>query len=337
MRTRRLGNSGLLVSEIALGTMVFGEASGRGTPPEEAVRIINAFVEAGGNHFDLANVYAGGRSEEIVGEALKGRRADAILATKVRWPMGAGPNHAGLSRRHICDAVEASLKRLHTDVIDVFYMHGWDALTPLEESLRTFDDLLAAGKVRYIGVSNFAAWQVMKGLGLSDKRGWAKFIAAQYQYSLVVRDIEEEITPLCLSEGVSLVPWGPLGGGFLSGKYRPDHRPTGADEGRIATTPEAWEESWENRATDRNWRVLKAVQDVVARHPGATSAQVALAWLLAQPAVASVVAGARTLAQFEANIRAAALELSPEDLRTLEQASAVPKAYPARSVNLTAR
>jgi len=336
MQYRRLGNSGLLVSELALGTMVFGEQSDRGTPEDQALRLVDAYLAAGGNHFDLANVYAGGRAEEIVGKALKGRRADAVIATKVRWPTGAGPNQAGLSRRHIYDALEASLRRLDTDVIDVFYMHGWDAFTPLEESLRAFDDLVTAGKVRYIGVSNFAAWQTMKALGLSDRNGWARFVGAQYQYSLVVRDVETELTPLCVAEGVSLVPWGPLGGGFLSGKYKAGDRPA-PGAGRIASTPDEWEESWARRATDANWKTLAAVEAVAAAHDGATPAQVSLAWLLAQPAVASVVIGARTPEQLAGNLAAAELRLSAAELTTLDTVSKTPASYPARAVNTVSR
>ena len=336
MQYRRLGNSGLLVSELALGTMVFGEQSSRGTHEDEARHLVEAYLAAGGNHFDLADVYAGGRSEEIVGKALKGRRADAVIATKVRWPTGSGPNQAGLSRRHINDALEASLRRIGTDVIDVFYMHGWDAFTPLEESLRAFDDLVTAGKVRYVGVSNFAAWQTMKALGLSDSRGWARFIGAQYQYSLVERGVETELTPLCVAEGVSLVPWGPLGGGFLSGKYKAGARP-GAAGGRIGATPDEWEESWVRRATDANWRTLAAVETVAEAHSGATAAQVALAWLLAQPAVASVVIGARTTDQLASNLAAAALTLTAEELATLNAVSKPPAPYPARAVNVVSR
>ncbi len=336
MQYRRLGNSGLLVSELALGTMVFGEASDRGTPETEAKKLIDAYVEAGGNHFDLADVYAGGRAEEIVGASLGARRADAILATKARWPMGSDPNKVGLSRRHICEALEASLRRLRTDYIDVYYMHGWDALTPLDESLRAFDDLVTAGKVRYIGVSNFMAWQVMKSLGLSDRNGWARFIAAQYQYSLIERGIEAELEGLCASEGVGLVPWGPLGGGFLTGKYQRGARPDGAT-GRIGTTPDEWEESWAHRATDANWRTLDAVQAVAAAHPGATPAQVSLAWLLAQPIVSSVVIGARTIEQLRGNLAATEMKFTTDEIKALTSASAVRQPYPARAVNLTAR
>ena len=221
-------------------------------------------------------------------------------------------------------------------MIDVFYMHGWDAFTPLEESLRAFDDLVTAGKVRYIGVSNFAAWQTMKALGLSDGKGWVRFVGAQYQYSLVVRDVETELTPLCLAEGLSLVPWGPLGGGFLSGKYKAGNRP-GASEGRIGSTPDEWEESWARRATAANWRTLAAVEAVADAHPGVTPAQVSLAWLLAQPAVASVVIGARTTEQLASNLAATAVTLTAEELATLDAVSKPPVPYPARAVNTVSR
>ena len=224
-----------------------------------------------------------------MGRALRGRHGQVVLTTKVRWPTGTGPNDAGLSRYHIQQSVEVSLRRLQTDTIDVLYLHGWDALTPLEESLRAFDDLVVVGKVRYIGVSNFKAWQVMKALGLSDQHGWMRFIAAQYQYSLVVRDIESEFLDLCTGEGLGLVPWGPLGGGFLSGKYRAGQRPISPTEGRLAATPDAWEEAWSRLATEQNWRILAIVEAVIAAHPGSTPSQVAIAWLLTRPAVASVI------------------------------------------------
>ncbi len=330
MDYRRLGNSGLLVSELALGTMIFGEPGERATPPGEAARMVHRFLEAGGNHIDTANVYAGGRSEEIVGQALRGRRQGVVLATKVRFATGEGPNEVGLSRRHILRAIEDSLQRLQTDYIDLLYLHSWDPLTPLDETLWACDDLVRAGKVRYLGVSNFKAWQMMKALALSVRHGWARFIAAQYQYSLVVRDIEHEFVDLCQSEGVGLAPWGPLGGGFLSGKYRPDQRPQSSEEGRLATTPDHDEEAWSRRATEGNWRILEAVDGIAVDHPGATHAQVALAWLLAQPAVDSVILGARTLAQLEDNLEAAALELSPNELARLDAASASEPPYPYR-------
>lgn len=337
MKYRKLGNSGLLVSELALGTMIFGEQSERGTPPDEAERMIHRFLEAGGNHLDVANVYAGGRAEEIVGHAVRGRREQIVLTTKVRWPMGTGPNDVGLSRYHIQNSVEASLRRLQAETIDVLYMHGWDPLTPLEESLRACDDLVSAGKVRYIGVSNFKAWQVMRALGLSERHGWARFIAAQYQYSLVMRSIETEFLDLCQTEGLGLVPWGPLGGGFLSGKYRPDQRPTSATDGRLAAAPDDWEEAWVRRATEHNWQILAAVDAVAAAHPGSTTSQIALAWLLTRPAVSSVIIGARTLKQLDDNLGAADLLLADDEISRLNDVSASPLSYPYRSISTTAR
>jgi aryl-alcohol dehydrogenase-like predicted oxidoreductase len=223
-------------------------------------------------------------------------------------------------------SVDASLRRLQTDVIDLLIAHAWDPLTPLEETLRAFDDLVASGKVRYIGVSNFKAWQLMKALALSDAHGWSRFAAAQYQYSLVERNIEHEISELCLHEGLGLTPWGPLGGGFLSGKYRPGEKP---QEGRLAMMPDETEESWLRRSKDRNWSILQVV-DEVARPHQATHSQVALAWLLQQPAVCSVILGARTQAQLDDNLAAGQLSLSEEELARLSEASEPDDPYPYR-------
>lgn len=330
MKYHPLGKSGLLVSEICLGTMIFGEDSQRSTPPQEAIRMIDCFLDAGGNHIDTANVYADGRSEEIVGQAIKTKRDQVVLATKVRFSMGGGANDEGLSRYHIQQSVHASLRRLQTDVIDLLYMHCWDPITPIEESLRAFDDLVQAGKVRYIGVSNFKAWQLMKALGLSDQNGWARFIAAQYQYSLVERNIEAEFADLCLSEGVGLVPWGPLGGGFLTGKYHRDRKPESAPEGRIAVMEPDTEESWENRDTEQNWQILDVMDEIVISYGSITHPQVAISWLLAQPGVDSVIVGARTLEQLIDNLGATEFEVSTEEIKRLNDASKPPDAYPYR-------
>lgn len=333
MKYKPLGRSGLIVSELCLGTMVFGEDSSRGTDEATAVRMIHRFLDAGGNHVDTANVYAGGRSEEIVGTAIKDRREQVVLATKVRFSMGEGPNDLGLSRYHIISSVEDSLRRLKTDTIDLLYMHTWDPLTPLEESLRTCDDLVTAGKVRYIGVSNFKAWQMMKALGVSDQHGWVRFIAAQYQYSLVERNIDSEFIDLCLNEGVGIVPWGALGGGFLSGKYRRDDRP---EDGRLAMMPDDTEEAWDRRNVANNWRILDVVDDIVTSYDGLTHSQVALAWLLAQPAVDSVLIGVRTEAQLEDNLRAAEAHLSSDGLVRLDEVSALKEGYPYRFLKMYA-
>ncbi|MFP4324297.1 MAG: aldo/keto reductase [Anaerolineales bacterium] len=325
MNNKRLGNSGLYVSDLALGAMLFGEASARSTPETDAIRMMHAYIDHGGNHIDTANVYADGCSEEIIAKALTdGRRQKVTLATKVRF--GTAPETAlgaGLSRRVIMEQVESSLRRLNTDVIDLYYMHGWDPHTPLQESLRAFDDLVQAGKVRYIGVSNFKAWQVMAALGLSDANGWARFITGQYQYSLVVRDIEYEYRSLFEGQGIGCMAWGPLGGGFLTGKYQRHQPPT---EGRIADVAEDVEEAWERRATERNWRIIAAVEQIAAER-GATVPQVALAWLRAQSFVSSVIIGARTLAQFQDNIAAAQMNLTLEELNILNEVSALPDLY----------
>ncbi len=328
MKNNRVGNSGMIVSEFTLGTMLFGEESGRSTPETDAIRMVHAYLDKGGNHIDTANVYADGRSEEIIAKALVGGKRDQVsIATKVRF--GGSPEidlGGGLSRRMIIKHAEESLRRLNSDVIDLYYMHGWDPATPIDESLQAFDDLVRSGKVRYIGVSNFKAWQVMQALGLSGQNGWARMIAGQYQYSLVVRDIEHEYKSLFEQQGVGCMPWGPLGGGFLSGKYRREQAPA---EGRISQSGEDLEESWARRATERNWKILDAVEHI-ARERNATIPQISLAWLKAQPMVSSVIIGARTLAQFEDNIGAADITLDADELETLDAVSALPDLYPYR-------
>lgn len=333
MKYNPLGNSGLLLSEISLGTMIFGEDSSRGTDADTAVNLIHQYLDQGGNHLDTANVYADGRSEEIVGRALQDRRDQVILATKGRFPMGDRPNDQGLSRRHIIQSVEDSLRRLETDYLDLLYMHAWDPLTPIEESLRAFDDLVSAGKVRCLGVSNFKAWQLMKALGISSAHGWLRFTAAQYQYSLVERGIEPEIQDLCLEEGLSLVPWGPLGGGFLSGKYHSGRKP---ESGRLAMMPEESEEAWERRARERNWQILGVMDDIASSYH-LTHPQIALRWLLSRPGVSSVIIGARTADQLEENLHTARLELPEEEIERLSELSAPPLGYPYRFIETYAR
>lgn len=330
MKTKPLGRSGLIVSELSLGTMIFGEEGPRGTPEAEAKRIIAKFLDAGGNLIDTADVYAGGRSERIVGEAVADVRDDVLLASKVRFRTGPGPNDEGLSRAHILRGVHQSLERLGTDYLDLLYVHAWDPVTPLEETLGTLDELVRQGLVRYLGVSNFKAWQLAKAVALQAERGWARFVVGQYQYSLVTRDIEYEFTDLALSEGVDITPWGPLGGGFLTGKYRKGERPSEGD-GRIAHTPEAHEEAWVRRATERNWDIVDAVDEIAENH-GATMPQVAIAWLLAQPWVTSPILGARTLEQLEDNLGATDVQLLPEERFRLEEASALPDLYPYRMI-----
>jgi aryl-alcohol dehydrogenase-like predicted oxidoreductase len=249
-----------------------------------------------------------------------------VLATKVRHRTGDGPNDDGLSRRHLRMAVEASLQRLGTEWIDLLYLHAWDPLTPIEETMEALDDLVRAGKVHYVGISNFSAWQAMKAIGVADAAGLARPVAGQYQYSLLVRDIEWEFAGLFAHEGVGIVPWGPLAGGFLSGKYRKGARPS---EGRIATQPDRDEEAWHRRDTARNWAIVDEV-GAVASEIGATPSGVALAWLLARPAVSSVVIGARTVEQLDENLGAAELSLDDAHLERLDRVSEPDAPYPYR-------
>jgi len=330
MKYNPLGKSGLLVSELCLGAMVFGEDNTRGTDQKTAEKIIHKYLDNGGNHIDTANVYADGRSEQIVGAAIKDHRDRVILATKVRFSMGEKPNDQGLSRYHMLQSVEDSLRRLQTDVIDLLYAHCWDPITPLEETLRAFDDLVASGKVRYIGVSNFKVWQLMKALALSDTHGWVRFIAAQYQYSLVERNIEREFSDLCLSEGLGLTPWGPLGGGFLSGKYQPGDKP---EQGRLSMMADETEEAWHRRANERNWNILQVVDEISKAHQ-ATHSQIAMAWLMRQPAVSSVIMGVRTIAQLDDNLAASQISLTDDELERLDQVSKPEKHYPYRFIEL---
>jgi aryl-alcohol dehydrogenase-like predicted oxidoreductase len=330
MEYRRLGRSGLLVSELALGTMVFGEDGPRAASPEDGTSMIHRFLDAGGNHIDTADVYAGGRSEEIVGKAIKLRRDDVVLASKVRFPMGDGPNDQGSSRHHILSGVDASLRRLGTDHIDLLYLHCWDPITPLDESLRALDDVVTSGKVRYLGVSNYMPWQLATALGMADAMGFHRFVAAQYQYNLITRDIEEDFFDLFEAEGLGLAPWSPLAGGFLAGKYTRGERPA-EDEGRLGSQPDSDEEAWVKRQDDRSWAIDAAVREV-AMDVGSSPAEVALAWVLAQRTVASVIIGARTMGQLESNLAATDVSLGAEHLARLHEASAVAPRYPARFI-----
>ena len=327
-----LGKSGLQVSELCLGTMTFGEETDEVT----ARTMIDLFLEAGGNFVDTADVYGktSGLSEEIVGRALKGRRNKVILATKVFFPTGSRPNDRGLSRIHIMQAVEASLRRLQTDYIDLYYVHCWDGKTALEETLLILNNLVESGKVRYLGVSNFTAWQLMKALSISEKRGWSKFICLQPQYSLVVRDIEREILPLCREEGLGVVVWGPLGGGFLSGKYRRGEKPP--EESRIARAEETWEEAWSRRATEKNFRILDVVGKI-ASSKDKSYAQVALAWVRSQPGITSPIIGARTPEQLKDNLGSVGWELTSEELEALDKVSRLEVGYPYRFIRQSGR
>jgi aryl-alcohol dehydrogenase-like predicted oxidoreductase len=323
MRYGCLGQSGLLVSELCLGTMTFG----READEQASGDMIRRFVAAGGNFIDTADVYSDGISEEIVGRAIRDMRDEIVLATKVCVRMGDGPNDEGLSRKHILKGVEDSLRRLGTDYIDLYQCHAWDATTPIQETLETLSDLVHQGKVRYIGCSNFTGWQIMASGCVSGANGLVGFVSLQPQYSVVERSVEYEVVPACLQQGLGIIPWGPLGGGFLSGKYRRGENPP--EGSRIAGADESWEEAWQRRATEKNWQILQIVGDI-AEETGKTYAQIALNWLLRQPAVAAPIIGARTMHQLDDNLGAVGWELTPEQVRRLDEVSAPPGIYPYR-------
>ena len=283
----------------------------------------------GGNFVDTADVYSNGISEEITGRALKGVRDDVVLGTKVRFPMGEGPNDVGLSRKHIMQGCEDSLGRLGTDYIDLYQVHCWDEATPLEETLSALTDLVRGGKVRYIGVSNFTGWQLMRSLDVSEAQGFERFVSLQPQYSLVERNIEREVLPVCVEEGLGVIPWSPLGGGFLSGKYRRGEEPP--EGSRISEAVESMEEYWDRRATERNWAALDVVGRI-SEETGKSYAQISLNWLLRQDGVSAPIIGARTLEQLEDNIGASGWELSEEQLEELSGASALEDVYPYRFI-----
>ncbi|MNJ39886.1 General stress protein 69 [compost metagenome] len=323
-----LGKSGLAVSRLCLGSMTFGGQ----TDEAESAKMIAAFLDQGGNFIDTADVYTEGRSEEIVGRHIKERRSEVILATKVRMRTSPDVNAFGASRKRIMDGIDASLKRLGTDYIDLYQIHVWDADTPVEETLRALDDLVTSGKVRYIGCSNYLSWQLMKSLGISDVRGYSRYISLQQQYSLINREAERELVSLCAEEKVGIIPWAPLGGGFLTGKYRRGETPT---EGRLGTA-KAGESSWLNRADDKNFAILDTVL-AAAEETGKTPAQVSLNWLLEQPCITSPIFGASTFAQFEENMGAVGWKLPTELRQRLDEVSALPDEYPARFLNKFSR
>jgi aryl-alcohol dehydrogenase-like predicted oxidoreductase len=319
MRYRTLGNSGAIVSTFALGTMTFG------TEADEATShaILDDYVAAGGNFIDTADVYSAGVSEEIIGRWLAAHPAEreqVVIATKGRFPMGAGPNDLGTSRRHLTRALDASLRRLGTDQIDLYQMHAWDAVTPLEETLRFLDDAVRAGKIAYYGFSNFLGWQLTKAVHVARASGFTPPVTLQPQYSLLVREIESEIVPAALDANIGLLPWSPLAGGWLTGKYRRDADPTGAT--RLGENPKRGMEAWEPRnKQERTWRILETVAEI-ATAQGVNQAQVSLAWLEAQPAVTSVILGARTTAQLADNLGATSVVLTAGELGRLDEVSA---------------
>jgi len=323
MKYRLFGNTGIFVSRLCLGTMTFGgkgfwEVIGR-QGQETATRLVDRCLDAGVNFIDTANIYSFGESEHLLGEALKGKRDRVVLATKVRGRMSDEPNDVGLSRKHIFDQVHASLKRLQTDYIDLYQIHGFDPLTPLEETLRALDDLVRQGKVRYIGASNLAAWQLMKALGVSDRLGLARFESLQAYYTLAGRDLERELVPLLQDQGLALMVWSPLAGGLLSGKFsRESQGPEGSRRASFDFPPVD---------KDRAFNVIDVMRPIAKAH-GVSVANIALAWLLHQDPVTSVLIGAKTVEQLEDNLNAVNIELNPQELRQLDEVSALPPEYP---------
>jgi len=316
---RRLGPSGAIVTKLCLGTMTFGAESDEAT----SHALLDDYARAGGNFIDTADVYSNGASESIVGRWLKARPTEAqqmVVATKARFPMGSGPNDIGISRKHLGHALEHSLRRIGVERIDLYQMHAWDALTPIDETLRFLDDAVSAGKIAYYGFSNFLGWQVAKSVQIARAHGYSAPVTLQPQYSLLVRGIEQEIVPACLDASIGLLPWSPLGGGWLSGKYKRDEKPMGAT--RLGENPNRGMESYGPRnAAERTWRVIGTVEGI-AKSRGVSMAQVALAWVAAQPAVTSVILGARSRDQLADNLASATLDLSADELAKLGDASA---------------
>jgi aryl-alcohol dehydrogenase-like predicted oxidoreductase len=318
MEYRTLGRSGCAVSVLCLGTMTFGAESDEKVSHQQ----LDRFVEAGGTFVDTADVYAAGESESIIGRWFASRPAEltdrVVLATKGRFPTAADPNGAGLSARHLTRALDASLTRLGLDAIDLYQAHSFDPLTPLDETLRTMDGFVRAGKIRYYGFSNYTGWQLTKAVHLARELGLAAPVTLQPQYSLLVREIEWEIVPAALDAGLGMLPWSPLGGGWLTGKYRRDQRPTGAT--RLGDNPERGMEAWDRRGTERTWDIIEAVQGI-AESRGVSMAEVALAWVTDRPGVTSTILGARTLDQLDTNLRSGDLHLTVAETAALDGAS----------------
>src|SRR4051812_34954607 len=336
MKYRNLGSSGVKVSNLCLGAMTFGEADDKsfmhkaGSDERTAHAVLDRAVAGGINFVDTADVYGqDGLSERVLGNwfAARGTRDQMVLATKFRFTMGEGPNRSGASRYRIVKCCEDSLRRMKTDRIDLYQIHMQDITVPEEETLRALDDLVRAGKVLYIGCSNYAAYRMMHSLRLSEANSWSRYVTLQAQYSLVVRDIEREHVPLCREEGLGILPWSPLAGGFLSGKFERGRTPD-------ATARLGMKDRYARYDTERNWKILDAVRAVATETSSAPSA-VSLAWLLAKPQVSSVIFGARTIEQLEDNLKAAELELAPRHVEILDQASAFDLGYPYTFIQST--
>ena len=333
MEYRQLGRSGLKVSALTLGTMTFG---GQGkfayvgnTDQSDATRLVDIAIDAGVNLLDTSDQYSVGKCEEMVGEAIKGKRGQVLLATKARFPMGSGPNDTGLSRHHLLNACEGSLKRLGVDHIDLYQLHEWDGLTPVEETMAALESLVTSGKVRYIGASNFTGWQLMKALGAADRAGSARFISQQIHYTVEAREAEYELVPISLDQGLGILVWSPLGGGLLSGQYRRGQ--AGPEDGRDFA---GWKEP-PIRDEARLYDIIERLIEIGEEH-SVSAAEVALAWLLHRPAVASVVIGANTEAQLRTNLKAVDLRLTDSDMERLNAVSKLPLLYPYWHQALTA-
>ncbi len=328
MEYRLLGKSGLKVPVLTLGTATFGGKNDffnafNATDVAEATSLVDVCLEAGLNMFDSADGYNGGQAEQILGDAIKGRRDQVLISTKATFRAGPGPNDVGSSRFHLIRAVEGSLRRLQTDYIDLFQLHGFDAQTPVEETLRTLDDLVQAGKIRYTGCSNFSGWHLMKSLAISEQYGWTRYVAHQAYYSLVGREYEWELMPLAVDQNVGCVVWSPLGWGRLTGRIR---RGQPLPEDSRLRNEKAFE-GGPRVPEERLYRVVDALE-MVAQQTGKTIPQIALNWLLGRPTVASIIIGARSEAQLRENIGATGWQLSLEQVALLDEASKEPKIYP---------
>ena len=325
MKYNQLGKSGIRVSELCFGTMTFG---GRGTwsnigtvERQNAAQMVSTCLAAGINFFDSADIYSDGLAEEILRQALGTHRPDVIIATKVRGRMGRGPNDVGLSRKHIIEAVEASLTRLGTDWIDLYQIHNWDADTPLEETMSALDHLVQSGKVRYIGCSNLTGWQLAKSQMLAELRGWSCFVTLQALYSIIHRDLEQELMPLCKEDGIGILPWSPLAGGFLTGKYRRGKpRPR---HSRRTDPNKTFLEFNEERGYD----IVEKLDELSSAHNGTVS-QGALNWLRVKPNISSIIIGTRTLDQLEENIKCVDWQFTVEEIAALDEISAIKLRYP---------
>ncbi|MBX3446923.1 MAG: aldo/keto reductase [Parvibaculaceae bacterium] len=329
MQYAQLGHTGTYVSRLCLGTMTFGGKGSLfsvmgGLDQKEADQLVGVALDAGVNFVDTANIYAAGESEVITGKALGAKRKDIVLATKAFGRMGPGANEVGVSRLALMQQVEASLKRLGTDYIDLYQIHGWDAVTPMEESLRALDDLVRQGKVRYIGVSNWAAWQIVKALGISERRGFEKFATLQAYYSLAGRDLEHEIVPMLEDQKLGLMTWSPLAGGALSGKFS---RETKANDGRRTQF------DFPPVNVEQVYDVVDVLKSIAAKH-GCTVAQVALGWQLHKPYVTTVIMGAKTEAQLKDNLGAVDVALDADDLAAIDAASAITPHYPGWMIGI---